>query len=66
VPLFRSHVLVFIPGLSNLDGRAVTEEERLLAPRVVEQEAARMAIMLSNACTVHKMVRVGPSGNWLR
>ena len=56
MPIRRCHVLALIPSLSSLDGRVVTEEERHMASRVVEHEAARLAIMVSNACTVHKMV----------
>ena len=45
-----------LPGLRMLDSRPVLEEERVSAPIVVQQEGMRMAVMLSNACTVHKMV----------
>ncbi len=50
-------MVVLFPGLRLLDSYAVTEEERAAAPRLVEQEQALMAVMLSSACTVHKMVR---------
>jgi hypothetical protein len=46
-----------LPRLRMLDSHPVSDEERALAPVIVEQEGMRMAVMLSNACTVHKMVR---------
>ena len=56
----RSHVLALLPRLKMLDGRPVSGEELSLSVQVVAQEEARMAVMLSNACTVHKMV-----GGWV-
>lgn len=42
----------------SLDGRAISGEERARAAGVVQSEAACMVVMLSNACLVHKLVRL--------
>ena len=52
----RSHVISMLPRLKTLDSRPVVDEERVQALYTVQQESARVAVMLSNACTVHKMV----------
>jgi len=37
--------------------QVVTPQERTRVHHVLQQEAACMAVMLSNACMVHKLVR---------
>lgn len=49
---------MLMPNLRSLDGRAVTEEEHSLAEQAVERERAYLAVLLTNACAVHKMVRL--------
>lgn len=56
--LRRSRVLLALPGLKSLDGRPITEEERCAAPASIAAEEATMAVLLRNACEVHKMVRL--------
>lgn len=51
---------MLMPNLRSLDGRAVTEEEHFLAEQAVERERAYLAVLLTNACAVHKMVRLWP------
>ncbi|EFJ41501.1 hypothetical protein VOLCADRAFT_98490 [Volvox carteri f. nagariensis] len=58
VPYYRSRVLLALPGLKSLDGRPITEEERAGAPAAVAAEEATMAVLLRNACEVHKMASV--------
>ncbi|GLC68628.1 hypothetical protein PLESTF_000716600 [Pleodorina starrii] len=58
VPYYRSRVVLALPGLKALDGRPVTEEERAAAPAAVAAEEATMAVLLRNACEVHKMASV--------
>ena len=45
-----------MPSLRQLDGRAVTPEERHQAAMALRHEETVMALMLSNACLVHKLV----------
>ena len=45
-----------------LDGRAVAPEEPQQAVQALRHEEVLMALMLSNACLVHKLVRYH---NWL-
>ncbi len=49
-------MLLALPGLRSLDGRPVTDEERAAAPSAVAAEEATMAVLIRNACEVHKMV----------
>jgi len=57
LPYYRAHVLVQLPQLRTLDGKAVTEEEVARAHGAVFQEASTLAVMVSNACLVHKLSR---------
>ena len=52
----RAHVVAAVPSLRQLDGRAVTSEERHQAAMALRHEETVMALMLSNACLVHKLV----------
>ena len=52
----RAHVVAAVPSLRQLDGRAVTPEERHQAAMALRHEETVMALMLSNACLVHKLV----------
>lgn len=52
----RQHVLVRLPQLRMLDGQAVALQEVAAAPGVLQQEESVMAMMVSNACLVHKLV----------
>lgn len=45
-----------LPGLQMLDGRAVGPEEPQQAVQALRHEEVLMALMLSNACLVHKLV----------
>ena len=45
-----------LPGLQMLDGRAVGPEEPQQALQALRHEGVLMALMLSNACLVHKLV----------
>lgn len=45
-----------LPGLHMLDGRAVGPEEPQQALQALRHEEVLMALMLSNACLVHKLV----------
>ncbi|KAG2451177.1 hypothetical protein HYH02_003784 [Chlamydomonas schloesseri] len=58
VPHYRSRVLLALPGLKALDGRPVTEEERAAAPGELAAEEATVAVLMRNACEVHKMASV--------
>lgn len=49
---------MLMPNLRSLDGRAVTDEDRALAEQAVDRERAYLAVLLTNACAVHKMVRL--------
>ncbi|KIZ01316.1 hypothetical protein MNEG_6644 [Monoraphidium neglectum] len=55
LPNYRARVLALLPRLLSLDGRAVTAEERARAAVAIQAEAACTAVMLSNACLVHKL-----------
>lgn len=52
----RAHVVAAVPSLRQLDGKAVTSEERHQAAMALRHEETVMALMLSNACLVHKLV----------
>ena len=54
-PNYRAHVIALLPTLRELDGRAVTPAERAAAAAAVRAEAAGLAVMLGNACLVHKL-----------
>jgi len=56
LPNYRAHVVVMVPTMATLDGVVVMPEERLRASEAVQQEAACLLIMVSNACLVHKLV----------
>ncbi len=56
LPNYRAHVVQMLPRLRMLDGRQVTDEERAAAVRAVDREDACMKVLVSNACSVHKMV----------
>ena len=53
----RAQVLSRLPRLKVLDGSAVSKEEQAHASSLLQQEQAHLAVMLRNACLVHKMVR---------
>lgn len=53
--LRRAHVLVLLPKLNVLDGRPVTPEELAKAQTTVYQENSTIAVMVGNACLVHKL-----------
>ena len=53
---YRAHVVAHLPGLQMLDGRAVGPEEPQQAVQALRHEEVLMAIMLSSACLVHKLV----------
>ncbi|KAG1666911.1 hypothetical protein FOA52_005971 [Chlamydomonas sp. UWO 241] len=57
MPYYRAHVVVSLPNLKSLDGRAVSDGERGQAGRLVEQEASLMAVLLRSACSAHKLGR---------
>lgn len=58
LPNYRAHVLDLLgPSLQLLDGRPVSAEERGAAGGAVAHEATMLALMLSNACLVHKLGR---------
>lgn len=56
LPNYRAHVVTLLPRLQTLDGKVVSAEECERAAVAVQAEAACMAVMLSNACLVHKLV----------
>eukprot|EP00891_Asterochloris_glomerata_P002602 jgi/Astpho2/2602/Aster-x0109 len=56
LPNYRAHVVAAVPSLRQLDGKAVTSEERHQAAMALRHEETVMALMLSNACLVHKLV----------
>lgn len=60
LPNYRAHVIAKLGTLKCLDGRNITAEERQRSVQTIQQEASCMAVMLSNACLVHKLV----SCNW--
>ena len=45
-------------NLKQLDGKQVTDEERKQAQAALRHEQVVLALMISNACLVHKLVRV--------
>ena len=45
-----------LPGLQMLDGRAVGQQEPEQAVQALRHEEVLTALMLTNACLVHKMV----------
>lgn len=53
---YRAHVVAHLPGLQMLDGRAVGPEEPQQAVEALRHEEVLMAIMLTSACLVHKLV----------
>lgn len=57
VPNYRARVLARLPRLLSLDGRAVAPGEAARAAAAARAEGACLAVMLSNACLVHKLVR---------
>ncbi|PSC71599.1 hypothetical protein C2E20_5054 [Micractinium conductrix] len=58
LPHYRAHAIHTLgPSLAVLDNRTVTAEERAAAPGAVGHEATMLALMLSNACLVHKLGR---------
>ena len=54
--LRRAHVLDRLSSLRSLDSKVISEEERSAAGGLVQQVDACAAVMLRNACMVHKMV----------
>jgi hypothetical protein len=52
----RAHVLHLLPQLTKVDGVAVTAAEGQDATRCVEQTRGMVDMMVSNACTAHKLV----------
>lgn len=46
-----------LPALQLLDGKAVGPDEPQQALQALRHEGVLMALMLSNACLVHKLVR---------
>jgi hypothetical protein len=62
LPHARAHVLVQLPQLQQLDGVVVRPRDREAAAAAVQQEESCMALMVSNACVVHKLVRLGGGG----
>lgn len=65
LPNYRLKVLQLLPGLERLDGVPVQLQDRQKAKVTLQQEAACMAVMLSNACMVHKLVGVIIRSRWL-
>jgi hypothetical protein len=55
-PHRRARVLLAMPGLVSLDGRPVAPGERAAAPAALAAEEAVLALLLRNACEVHKLV----------
>jgi hypothetical protein len=60
LPNYRSHVISLLPNLQSLDGITISKQERQSSTSLLQQEAACMALMLSNACLVHKLVSNAP------
>ncbi|GIL55169.1 hypothetical protein Vafri_10769 [Volvox africanus] len=58
VPHYRARIALMLPNLKSLDGRPITDEERAAAPAAVAAEEATMAVLMRNACEVHKMASV--------
>lgn len=57
LPNYRNKVMQLLPRLQMLDGQGISGQDRQRAGAALKQEAACMAVMLSNACMVHKLVR---------
>lgn len=57
LPNYRARALALLPRLKTLDGRAVAPGEAARAAGAARAEGACLAVMLSNACLVHKLVR---------
>lgn len=58
LPNYRAHAIHTLgPALAMLDNRAVTPEERGAAAGAVAHEATLLALMVANACLVHKLGR---------
>ena len=55
----REHIVKLLPQISSLNGQAVSAADREAAARCVAQTQAMLAMMVANACTVHKLVRTG-------
>ncbi|KAL3153975.1 hypothetical protein ABBQ32_013531 [Trebouxia sp. C0010 RCD-2024] len=55
LPNYRAHVVAKLPALQMLDGRAVRPEEPQHALQALRHEEVLMALMLTNACLVHKL-----------
>eukprot|EP00983_Pelagomonas_calceolata_P100598 1158589-Pelagomonas_calceolata.AAC.3 len=54
---YEAHVIASLPGLRVLDTFEVEHYEGAAAIELLEQEDSYLAMMLHNACMVHKMVR---------
>lgn len=56
LPNYRAQVIARLQGLQMLDGRPVGAEERDQAALALRHQDVVIALMLSNACIVHKLV----------
>lgn len=56
LPNYRNKVIQMLPKLQMLDGQGISSQDRQRAAAAMAQEAACMAVMVSNACMVHKLV----------
>jgi hypothetical protein len=56
LPNYRNKLMQLLPRLQMLDGQGISGQDRQRAGAALKQEAACMAVMLSNACMVHKLV----------
>lgn len=56
LPFYRPRVLARLRSLRMLDGKEVSNEERAASALLVDQESSYLAVMIRNACMVHKMV----------
>ncbi len=54
--VYRAHIVAHLPGLQMLDGRAVGPEEPQQAVQALRHQEVLTALMLTNACLVHKLV----------
>ena len=52
----RAHIVAHLPGLQMLDGRAVGPDEPQQAMQALRHQEMLMALMLTSACLVHKLV----------
>ncbi|WIA22151.1 hypothetical protein OEZ85_004487 [Tetradesmus obliquus] len=57
LPNYRNKLMQLLPRLQMLDGQGISGQDRQRAGAALKQEAACMAVMLSNACMVHKLAR---------